>query len=237
MKKCSIPNTLPERSRFSSRLAGLALGIAVLACVAGCQTEPVSFSTVPSSVTNVPANLSSNLLSTAVSAPAAEESFVFEPGDTVAVSFPGSPNLNTTQQIRTDGKISLPLIGEVQAAGLSTKELQKKLVDLYAPQLSSKQVTVQAQDIIFSVYVTGAVLRPGKITSDHPLTALDAIMEAGGFDYTTANLKGVVVIRQEGTRTKNYTVNLKQVLKGEKTQSFYLKRDDVVYVPQRFSWF
>jgi polysaccharide biosynthesis/export protein len=237
MRKCSIPNALRGRSRLASRLMGLALEIAVLAFIAGCQTEPASFSTVPSSGANVPANVSSNLLITAASTPATEESFVFQPGDTVNVSFPGSPNLNTTQQIRTDGKISLPLIGEVQAAGLSTKELQKKLVDLYAPQLSSKQVTVQAQNITFPVYVTGAVLRPGKVISDHPLTALDAIMEAGGFDYTTANLKGVVVIRQEGTRTKNYTVNLKQALEGKRSQSFYLKRGDIVYVPQRFSWF
>ncbi len=59
------------------------------------------------------------------------------------------------------------------------------------------------------------MLRPGKISSDHPITALEAIMEAGGFDYTKANLKNVKVIRQEGSQTKNYILNLKRVMEGK----------------------
>jgi hypothetical protein len=62
-------------------------------------------------------------------------------------------------------------------------------------------------------------------------------MEAGGFDYTKANTKNVVVIRREGNITKNYPVNLKKVLGGEKSELFYLKPDDIVYVPERFSMF
>ena len=236
MTKCSIFETLQIRNPFSLRLLKWLLGILALAAVAGCETKPVSLFPAPSAATNSLPNINSNILTTAL-APAVEESFVFQPGDTVTVAFPGSPNLNTTQQIRTDGKISLPLIGETQAAGLSTMELQKKLVEMYAPQLASKQITVEAQNTSFSVYVTGFVLKPGKIISDHPLTALDAIMEAGGFDYTTANLKSVVVIRQEGNKTKNYTLNLKQVMEGEKSQSFNLERGDIIYVPQRFEWF
>ena len=88
-------------------------------------------------------------------------------------------------------------------------------MDLYAPQLTSKEVTVEVQSSSFPVYVTGAVLRPGKISSDHPITALEAIMEAGGFDYTKANLKNVEVIRQEGNQTKNYILNLKRVMEGK----------------------
>lgn len=236
MTNCSISKNTRKQNQIFLWLAKLLLGFAVLAVVAGCQTQPVSFNAVPAGATNPVPNLNSNLLA-AAAAPATEESFTFRPGDVVAVSFPGSPNLNTSQQIRTDGKISLPLIGEVQAAGMTTAELQKKLRELYAPQLASSQVMVGAQNFSFAVYVTGAVLHPGKISSDHPLTALDAIMEAGGFDYTTANTKGVVIIRQEGNQTKNYTLNLKRVLEGKKNQSFDLKRGDIIYVPQRFSWF
>jgi protein involved in polysaccharide export with SLBB domain len=98
-------------------------------------------------------------------------------------------------------------------------------------------VTVEVESSSFPVYVTGAVLRPGKITSDHPITALEAIMEAGGFDYTKANLKAVEVVRQEGDQTKNYTLNLKLTMEGKVNKPFYLKPSDIVYVPEKFSWF
>jgi polysaccharide export outer membrane protein len=158
-------------------------------------------------------------------------------GDVLKISFPGSPTLDTTQTIRRDGKITMQLVGDVDAAGMTPVALEKKLVDLYAPQLSSKQVSVQVVSSSLTVYVTGMVLRPGKVLSDHPLTALEAVMEAGGFDYTKANLKDVTVIRQEGNAMKNYRVNLKDVLKGKENTPFYLKPDDIVYVPERFSMF
>ena len=158
-------------------------------------------------------------------------------GDVLKISFPGSPTLDTTQTIRRDGKISMQLVGDVDAAGMTPAALEKKLVDLYAPQLSSKQVTVEVVSSALTVYVTGMVLRPGKVLSDHPLTALEAVMEAGGFDYTKANLKDVVVIRREENVMKNYKVNLKAVLQGKQNDPFYLKPDDIVYVPERFSMF
>jgi protein involved in polysaccharide export with SLBB domain len=73
--------------------------------------------------------------------------------------------------------------------------------------------------------------------SDHPITALEAIMEAGGYDYTKADLKGVTIIRHEGNSTTNYIVNLKRVVDGKSSESFYLKPGDIVIVPERFSWF
>jgi polysaccharide export outer membrane protein len=158
-------------------------------------------------------------------------------GNVLKVSFPGSPTLNTVQQIRSDGKITLPLVGEVDAAGMTPPALEKKLVDLYAPQLTTKQVTVELQDSSFPVYVTGMVLHPGKILSDHPMTALEAVMEAGGFDYTKADLKDVTVIRREQNVMKHYKLNLKAELEGKQSEPFYLKPADIVYVPERFSMF
>ena len=136
------------------------------------------------------------------------------------IFFPGSPTLNSTQVIRRDGKINLPLIGDVDAAGMTPKALEAKLLDLYAPQLSSKQVTVQVQSSSFPFYVTGMVLHPGKILTDHPITALEAVMEAGGFDYSKADLKDVTVIRRENGIMKNYKLNLKAVLDGRKLIRF-----------------
>jgi polysaccharide biosynthesis/export protein len=194
-----------------------ALGVAALTAVTGCQTTQV----------REPAGKSSS----------SSEAIILREGDVLKISFPGAPNLDATQQIRRDGKIALSLVGEVTAAGMSPAELEKELIKLYSTQLVSKQVTVTLVSSSFPVFVTGAVIRPGKILSDHPITALEAIMEAGGFDYTKANLGAVTVIRNEGGHLKNYTLNLKLVLQGRQSTPFYLKPADIVYVPEKFSWF
>jgi polysaccharide export outer membrane protein len=157
-------------------------------------------------------------------------------GDTLRISFPGASNLDTTQQVRRDGRITLSMVGEVIAAGLTPAELEKELLKQYSSQLLSKEVTVTVVSSSIPVFVTGAVLRPGKVVSDHPISALEAVMEAGGFT-SAADMKAVLVIRQEGGQTRNYVVNLKLVLEGKQTEPFYLKPSDIVYVPQKFSWF
>ncbi len=158
-------------------------------------------------------------------------------GDVVKIAFPGAPNLDSTQPVRRDGRITLSVVGEVVAAGLAPSELEKQLSELYASQLTSKEVTVTVLSSAFSVFVNGAVLRPGKITSDRPISALEAIMEAGGFNDTKANMRAVTVIRNEDGRTKNYTLDLKLVLEGKQSEPFYLKASDIVYVPEKFSWY
>ena len=158
-------------------------------------------------------------------------------GDIVKISFPGSANLDTTQQIRRDGKINLQLVGEVDAAGLTPEELQKKLIDLYAPQISSKEITVSLQSSTFPVFVNGEVGHPGKVNADHPITALEAIMEAGGSNPETANMKAVKVNRLEDGKYKTYKLNLQDVLDGKASNPFYLKPNDIVTVPERFQLF
>ncbi len=158
-------------------------------------------------------------------------------GDTIHIAFPGTPSLDTTQQIRRDGKVALALIGEVKAAGLTPAEFEKNLTKLYASEIISKEVNVTVVTSNLPVFVSGAVLRPGKILSDHPMTALEAIMECGGFDYTKANPAAVVVIRYEDMTVKNYTLNLKMALEGQQIDPFYLRANDIIYVPERFVWF
>jgi polysaccharide biosynthesis/export protein len=209
-------------SRFFRRLAKLTAGVVLLAAVAGCQTDQFTS-----------ANSSQPMAKPA----AATEVITLREGDVLKISFPGSPSLDTIQQIRRDGKISPPLVGEVQAAGMTPTELESQLVGLYASQLVSKQVTVEVQSSTFPIYVTGAVLRSGKIVSNHPMTALEAVMEAGGFDYTKADTKHVTVIRQEVNGTKKYILNLKSVMAGETGEPFYLDPGDIIYVPERFQWF
>ncbi len=165
------------------------------------------------------------------------DEIVLHEGDSIRISFPGAPSLNTITPIQRDGRISLQLVGEVQAAGLTTKQLEAELLKLYGPQLQTKEVAVGVESSAFQLYVSGAVLRPGKIVSDRPLTVLQAIMEAGGFDYTKANLKAVKVIRTENGRTEHYRVNLKGVLNGDDSEQFALKPSDIIFIPERFTWF
>jgi polysaccharide biosynthesis/export protein len=225
MKKNSSTNPVEQEAlnrrghrrfyRFT-RLSPFAL---IFLALGGCQSPTAQY-------TNSPGK-----------APLHPEAIVLRAGDVLRVSFPGSPNLDTQPQpIRRDGYITLPLINDVKAAGMTPVELEKDLAKRYASQLVSKEVSVTVVSSPYAIYVTGAVLRPGKISSDHPISALEAIMEAGGFDYTKANLKGVRVIRHEGEKATNFTLNLKDALKG-KGEPFYLKPSDIVYVPERFNWF
>jgi len=163
---------------------------------------------------------------------------VLREADVVSIVFPGAENLNTAQAIRRDGKITLPVVGEITAAGKTPSGLQKELVTLYAKELvSSKDIVVAVQSASFPVFVTGAVQRPGKVVSDHPMTVLEAIMESGGFDYLHANMKKVRIIRAKDKETLNFTVNLKGVVNGTGIDVFYLQPSDIVYVPSKIVWF
>jgi len=218
MMKFFVADVFGDQGRFVQWLTKPVLGLVLLAVVAGCQTQrPVP----------TPAKPTANIT----------EVITLREGDVLKISFPGSANLNTTQPIRRDGRISMPLVGEVKAVGKTPAELEKDLIDLYSTQLVSKEVVVEVQSSSFPVFVTGSVLHPGKIMSDHPITALEAIMEAGGFDYATANMKGVEVIRQEGDHPRKFTLNLKLVMEGKRGEPFYLKPADIVYVPEKFQWF
>lgn len=238
MRKNPGGKTVQPGGRLCLRLAQFILGMAALAAVAGCQTESSPFPPATPVVATPVHPVLPEAVSAAAPATNNPEAYILREGDILKISFPGSPNLNSQHQIRTDGKITLPLVGEVDAAGLTPDALQKRLMNLYAPQLSPNEVTVEVQSSSFPVYVTGAVLRPGKILSDHPITALEAIMEAGGFDYTKANLKNVTIIRQDRyLGSKKYILNLKQVMEGKTTEPFYLKPANIIYVPEKFSWF
>lgn len=194
---------------------------AVLAAIlfTGCQTAPPS----PSLLLE--------------QASARYESIVLREGDVVNVAFPGAPDLNRSQPIRRDGKISLAQVGDVVAVGKSPADLEKEILKLYETQLVVKQVSVTLGSSAFPVFVIGAVLRPGKVTADRPLSAFEAIMEAGGFDFAKANLKRVMVLREGPSETATYTLNLRDTLDGKNAKPFYLKPSDVVYVREKFSWF
>lgn len=209
--------------RFAYSGFVFSLFLCLLAVVGGCQSAPERYQDGPSSSTSNATKW---------------DLLVLREGDVLRVSFPGAPNLNTSAQpIRRDGRISLPIIGDFKAVGLTPAEMEKELLKLYANDLQTKEVTVTVESSALPVYVSGAVLRPGKILADHPLTALEAIMEAGGFDPNKANLKKVKVLRRENNRSETFTLNLKRVIEGKDSDQFKLKPADMIFVPERFSWF
>jgi polysaccharide export outer membrane protein len=215
-----------------------ALATVLMLLLAGCQTVPEMQPSDFDALRNATTNAQTINRSTTTSPSTKPELLVLHEGDIVRVTFPGATALNAPgQTIRRDGMISIPPLGEIKVAGLTTKEAEKAILDMYGSQLQIKEVSVTLESSSFGVYVTGKVLRPGKITADRPLTVLEAVMEAGGPDYTKANLKKVTVIRTENGHTEHHILNLKKVLDGQSAEQFKLKPADIVYVPERFTWF
>ena len=153
------------------------------------------------------------------------------PGDEISVTFSGAPELNTKQKIQPNGKVSLPTVGDVSAAGRSINSLQSTLTSLYQPHLQDPTVVVSLETASAGVYVSGEVLRAGKIPLDRPMTALEAVMEAGGFTKF-ANPKQVIVIRKQGGKQQRYVLNMNDALTGADSSPFYVRPFDVIYVKQ-----
>ncbi|OAI55827.1 hypothetical protein AYO49_01120 [Verrucomicrobiaceae bacterium SCGC AG-212-N21] len=159
---------------------------------------------------------------------------VLSSGDSVTVTFQGTPDLNTSQRIRADGKISLPMVGDVQASGKTVSSLQAHLSDRYSTELKDTTVTVRLDNTIQAVYISGAVNKPGKVVLDRPMTALEAIMEAGGFQTGWANPRKVTLVRTSNGRHETTTLDLSPTTRGQAGEVVYLKPYDMITVPDRW---
>ena len=157
---------------------------------------------------------------------------VLSPGDVIKLSFPGSNELNQSQKIRADGKLSLPLIGEVTAAGKTLPAFQTELAKLYKTQLRNADVLVTLESGTATVIVSGYVSKPGKFSFGRPTTVFQAIMEAGGVSEY-GNLGKVRLIRTVNGQQQTQTLNLKSAMGGKTTSVYYVKDGDVIYVAQR----
>ncbi|MGO9204010.1 MAG: polysaccharide biosynthesis/export family protein [Limisphaerales bacterium] len=154
-------------------------------------------------------------------------------GDVVSIMFQYSTNFNSLQKVMLDGMLNCEAIGQVKAAGKTPFELQDEIIRLYErlPQVKDDIITVRLVAAAACVYVSGAVLRPGKIPLEHPMTAFEAIMEAGGFDASRASLSRATVVRVEGGKQRIYRLDLRRVLRGKEDKPFYLKPFDTLHVP------
>jgi len=217
-------NVSPAQTTASCRLRGaarwLADALAVLTIAfAGCESSPPppSFMAPPNPGNQI-ANSETNLL---------------QQGDVVAISFQYNTNYATSQKISFDGTLNLEGVGSVKSSGRTPLQLQSELVQLYEPLAKDDVITVKVVSTAACVYVSGAVIRPGKIPLERTMTVLEAIMEADGFDSSRAQLSDVTVLRLEDGRQKIYHVNLKNLLRGQEDSPFYLKPFDIIHVPTK----
>ena len=166
--------------------------------------------------------------------PAADGPTVLVPGDIIGLEFSGAPELNQSQKIRPDGKLILPLIGEVVAAGKTFPEFQQELENSYKTQLKNTEVVVTLEGSeTRSIVIDGAVQRPGGIPCDRPLTALEAIMQAGG-PSMDADMKKVQIIRLVNGVQRSIFVDLRKAMKGTPTPPVYVQSGDIIFVPEAF---
>jgi polysaccharide export outer membrane protein len=156
------------------------------------------------------------------------------PGDALKFSFAEESDLDQTQEIRRDGKVSLPLLGEVTAAGKRIIDFQNEIVSRYESHFDNSEVLVTLESGGASVIVSGFVNKPGKIDFDRPKTVFQAIMEAGGVsDY--GSLSNIHLTRMIHGAQRTETINLRPTIHGYPTEPKYVQDGDVIYVSR--SWF
>jgi|ERR1043166_1138053 polysaccharide export outer membrane protein len=153
-------------------------------------------------------------------------------GDTIKLSFPGANELSQSQKIRTDGKLNLPLVGEVTASGKTIAELQAELTKLYKPQLRNSNVVVTLESGNATVIVSGFVNKPGKFAFDRPTSVFQAIMEAGGVNQY-GNLRNIHLVRTVNGQQHTEVIDLRPALRGQSVEAHYVRDGDVIYVLQK----
>jgi len=159
---------------------------------------------------------------------------VLGPGDVIDVKFRFLPELDYEQTIRPDGKISLQMVDEVTAAGFTPEGLDKHLTQLFSSKIKSPEITVVVVSLANQViYVGGEVLTPGVLPLAGQLTALQAVVNAGGFKETAEPQNAIIIRKGEDNQPIPILVDLQKVLNGGDTNGdVLLQPSDVVYVPK-----
>jgi polysaccharide export outer membrane protein len=163
----------------------------------------------------------------------ADADYKIGPQDVLRVDVWKEPDISRpTIPVRPDGKISLPLLNDVQAAGLTSMQLARLIREGLTKYITSPQVTVTVTEINSRrVYCTGEVLKPGALSLLPNMTALQALSSCGGFTQF-AKLKGIYILRVEDGNQIRCPFNYKEVVKGKKPEdNILLQPGDVIVVP------
>jgi polysaccharide biosynthesis/export protein len=197
----------------------------------------VVFASVLSACGSAVVNPASREQANAISTKAAAGQYRLQPGDELDIRFYYNPELNTSVLIRPDGRISLPLANEVQAAGLTPAEFSQELRTSYEQELRRPELTVIVRSFNSQkVFVGGEVAAPGVIQALGPLTVLQSVTQAGGFKETARPSEVLVIRRDPGTPDSEpivIPVDIASVVDGSNTgEDITLMPFDVVYVPK-----
>ena len=158
--------------------------------------------------------------------------YVIGPDDLLAIVFWRDKDMSSEVAVRPDGKISLPLLNDVQAAGLTPPQLRDRLTELSQKYLEDPNVTIVVRQINSrKVFITGQVNRAGTYPLSGPTTVLQLIAMAGGIaEY--AHGKKIVVMRTENGRQVSFPFNYEDVVARRKlAQNIDLRPGDTVIVP------
>jgi polysaccharide export outer membrane protein len=167
-----------------------------------------------------------------VKAATEDPNYSIAPEDVLTIDVWKEPEISRTVPVRRDGKISLPLLNDLQAAGLTPTQLGAEIVEKLRATIVHPQVTViVAQMSSLRIYILGQVTRGGAYPLVPDMTVMQALSIAGGFT-PYANVKKVYVMRKENGADRIYPVNCKEVISGRKTeQNIHLKPGDTIVVP------
>jgi polysaccharide export outer membrane protein len=154
------------------------------------------------------------------------------PQDVLRIDVWKEPDLTRQVSVRPDGKISLPLLDDVQAAGLTPLELRNSLREGLKEYITDPQVTVTVSEINSRrIFVTGEVAHSGTFALLPNMTVLQALSSCGGFTQF-ANTKKIYLLRMEGAEQVKIPVNYKELIKGRKPENNILLQDgDTIVVP------
>ena len=165
-------------------------------------------------------------------AKAHDDSFVIGNDDVLAINVWKEPDISRSIPVRSDGRISLPLVGEVQATGRTPLQLEQEITGKLKSYISEPVVTVMVQQINSEKFnILGQVAKPGSYPLINGSTVLDAIATAGGFrDF--AKQKSIYILRQNGGTESRIAFNYKDVIKGKHPeQNIKLEPRDTIVVP------
>jgi len=166
----------------------------------------------------------SNALDTAVE-------YQIGPEDVLDISVWKNPELSRTVPVRPDGKISLPLLNDFRAAGLTPSDLREQLVARLSDFVPTPEVSVIVREVHSrKVAVVGAVKTAGRYELKSPMTVLEAIALAQGFTDFAARDR-IVVLRQSGGTTTRIPFNYRKIADGMEQENFFVRPGDIVVVP------
>jgi polysaccharide export outer membrane protein len=181
----------------------------------------------PAARTNVTAG------STAPKAAPADSQYVIGKDDILGISVWREPELSRAVAVRPDGRISLALVGEVMAAGLTPMQLQAKLTEMFDAYMTAPEVSVVVQDPRSQRFsIIGEVMRPGTYPLSKPMTVLDALALAGGFrDFAKTNKMFILRMNADGSRQRIPVRYSKVISERSSNQNPELQAHDTLVIP------